>query len=101
MLEIIRKKKQKARAGNVILIFGRINNPNLPEEGVDVVLIVDAYYEFSNPREMMECIVRALRPGGRLFLIEYRGKGAGVARSPLYKLTSAQARKEMKAVVLN
>jgi ubiquinone/menaquinone biosynthesis C-methylase UbiE len=101
MLEIIKKKKQKAHAGNVIPILGSITNPNLPEEGVDVVLMVDAYHEFSNPKEMMENIVRALRPGGHLFLIEYRGEDASVAKSPLHKMTTKQARKEMKAVGLN
>ncbi len=101
MLEILKKRKQKARAMNVIPILGSIMNPNLPEESVDVALMVDAYHEFSYPREMMENIVRALRPGGRLFLIEYKGEDASVAKSPLHKMTAAQARKEMKAVGLN
>ncbi len=101
MLAIIEKRKQKARAKNIIPILGSITNPNLPEGSVDVVLMVDAYHEFSYPREMMENIVRALRPGGRLFLIEYKGEDASVAKSPLHKMTAAQARKEMKAVGLN
>lgn len=101
MLEIIKKKKQEAGAGNVIPILGSLTNPNLPEEGVDVALMVDAYHEFSHPREMMENIVRALRPDGRLYLIEYIGEDPRIARSPLHKMSESQALKEMKAVGLN
>ena len=100
MLEILNRKKEVADARNVIPILGSTTDPNLPESGVDVVLIVDAYHEFSHPREMMIGIMRALKPGGRVFLIEYRGEDPRVTKPPLHKMTQTQAIKEMSAIGL-
>jgi hypothetical protein len=63
--------------------------------------MVDAYHEFDHPREMMEGIVRALKPGGRVVLVEYRGEDPEVPIKPLHKMTEAQAKKEMAAVGLD
>jgi ubiquinone/menaquinone biosynthesis C-methylase UbiE len=101
MLEIIKRKKVAANARNVIPVLGGISDPNLPESGVDVVLMVDAYHEFSHPREMMIGIMRALKPSGRVFLIEYRGEDPRVTNPPLHKMTQAQAIKEMTAIGLS
>jgi len=60
-------------------------------------LLVDAYHEFAYPREMMENIVKSLKPGGRVIQIEYRGEDASVPIKSLHKMTVAQARKEMEA----
>ena len=68
--------------------------------GDDVVLMVDAYHEFSHPREMMEAIVRALKPDGRVVIIEYRGDDPRVGKPPHHKMTEAQLIKEMAAVGL-
>jgi len=68
---------------------------------VDVALVVDAYHEFSHPREMMSGIVDALKPGGRVILIEYRGEDPRIPIKPLHKMTETQVRKEMKAVGLS
>jgi 16S rRNA C1402 N4-methylase RsmH len=62
--------------------------------------MVDAYHEFSYPREMMEAIIKALKPGGRVVVIEYRGEDPRVAKPPHHKMTEAQTIKEMEAVGL-
>ena len=67
---------------------------------VDVVLLVDAYHEFSCPREVMEAVVAALSPEGRVILVEYRGEDPNVGIKPLHTMTLAQAKKEMAAVGL-
>ena len=85
---------------NVEPILGGIEDPKLPENGVDVVLFVDAYHEFDHPREMMEAIVKALKPGGRVVDLEYRGEDPKVMIKPHHKMTEAQAEKEMTAVGL-
>jgi 16S rRNA C1402 N4-methylase RsmH len=62
--------------------------------------MVDAYHEFSHPKEMMTAIANALKPGGRVALVEYRGEDPRVMIKGLHKMTQKQARKEMQAVGL-
>jgi len=100
MLEIIKKRALEMQVKNVFPILGTLIDPNLPEAGVDVVLMVDAYHEFSYPREMMEAIIKALKPDGRVVVIEYRGEDPRVAKPPHHKMTAAQLIKEMAAAGL-
>src|SRR5207247_2523329 len=65
MLDMLAAKAKQTGVSNVETVLGTESEPKLPAGGVDVVLLVDAYHEFSQPREMMEAIVRSLRPGGR------------------------------------
>ena len=74
--------------------------PGCRQDEVDLVFMVDAYHEFSHPREMMEGVVRSLRPGGRVVLVEYRGEDPRVPIKPLHKMTQAQVIREMNAVGL-
>ncbi len=101
MLAIIEKRKKQLKINNVETVKASESNPNLKPETVDVVLMVDAYHEFSHPYEVMTRIVAALRPGGRVVLVEYRGEDPEVPIKLLHKMTEQQARKEMAAVGLN
>jgi SAM-dependent methyltransferase len=100
MIEYLNAGKRKNKTPNVEPVLGTITNPKLPANNVDLVLMVDAYHEFSNPREMMDNIVQSLRPDGRVVLVEYRAEDPGVPIKEHHKMTEAQAAKEMKAVGL-
>lgn len=100
MLEIIDLLKKERNITNVEPVLGEVSDPNLPTSSVDLALMVDAYHEFAYPREMMEEIVRALKPGGRVVLVEYRGENPFIFIKALHKMTQKQARKEMSAVGL-
>ena len=100
MLDIIESRKAGGAPENVETILGTERDPRLPVAAVDLILLVDAYHEFSYPREMGAAMAQALRPGGRLVLIEYRGEDPSVAIKPLHKMTAAQAIAEMQAVGL-
>ena len=100
MLAIIEERKKQSKADNVTTIQGTETDTKLPAASVDVVLFVDAYHEFSYPREMMESIVKALKPGGRVVQLEYRGEDPDVPIKRLHKMTVVQAKKEMAAVGL-
>lgn len=100
MLDIIRQRAQEMKVDNVEPILGSISNPGLTPDSVDLIFIVDAYHEFSHPMEMGQEMVAALRPGGQLVLIEYRGEDASVPIKRLHKMTQAQARAEMAALGL-
>ncbi len=98
MLAIIAQRQRELGVGNVETILGTVEDPGLPAGAVDLVFIVDAYHEFSHPREMGMAIFEALRPGGQLVLLEYRAEDASVPIRRLHKMTEAQARREMTAL---
>ncbi len=100
MLDILTARAAMAGVANIEPTLGAIDNPHLPAGIVDLIFIVDAYHEFSHPREMGEAMVRALRPGGRLVLIEYRAEDPLVPIKRLHKMSQAQAKKEMSAIGL-
>ncbi len=100
MLEIIEQKKQEYGAGNVVPILGTVKDPNLPEASLDLVLMVDTYHEFLYPREMMDAIVKSLKPDGLVVLVEYRSEDPSVTKNPLHEMTETQVRLEMRAVGL-
>jgi SAM-dependent methyltransferase len=100
MLDIIENRKARTGIGNITTVLGNERDPNLDPCSVDLVLLVDAYHEFSYPYEMGRGMADALKPGGKLVLIEYRGEDPTVPIKPLHKMTEQQARREMAAVGL-
>jgi len=100
MIDIINFLKTESKIINVEPILASINNPNLPKNSIDLALMVDAYHEFEYPREVMEGIVQALKPGGRVVLVEYRGENPLILIKAIHKMKQKQVRKEMKAVGL-
>ena len=101
MLTLIEQRKQEQGIGNIDGILGQIDNPNLPPNSIDAAIMVDAYHEFSHPYEMIKGIYEALRPGGRIFLLEYRGEDPTVPIRPLHKMTEIQVVKEMSVFGLD
>jgi FkbM family methyltransferase len=100
MLQRIRARMEDEGRTNVTPVEGTIQDPRLPPDTLDAALMVDAYHEFSHPREMMTALVRSLKPGGRIYLVEYRKEDPSVPIKPLHKMSEAQARREMQAVGL-
>ncbi len=78
MLAIMEQRKKELKADNVVTVQGTEQDVKLPEASVDLAFMVDAYHEFSYPREMMQSLVKSLKPEGRVVLIEYRGEDAAV-----------------------
>ena len=101
MLDIIDFFKKETKIDNVEPILATETNPNLPSESVDLALMVDAYHEFEYPREVMEGVVKSLKPGGKAVLVEYRGENPFIPIKRLHKMTQKQVKKEMKAVGLH
>lgn len=100
MLAIIRGRIDTGKIANIETILASETDPHLPVDSADLVLLVDAYHEFSYPREVMEHVVAALKPRGRVALVEYRGEDPNVPIKELHKMTERQARLEMTAVGL-
>ncbi|EAW29870.1 hypothetical protein GP2143_11744 [marine gamma proteobacterium HTCC2143] len=100
MLKRIEQRKTVSGIQNIETVLASKTNPNIPADSVDVVLLVDAYHEFSHPREVMAAVSRGLKPGGRVILVEYRGEDRKVPIKRLHKMTQQQAKKELNAVGL-
>jgi precorrin-6B methylase 2 len=100
MLSIVRERSDASGVTNVEPVLGSISDPGLTPASVDLIFIVDAYHEFSHPLEMGRAMTAALKPGGQLVLIEYRGEDPNVPIKRLHKMTQAQAKAEMAAIGL-
>ncbi|MDQ3235716.1 MAG: class I SAM-dependent methyltransferase, partial [Pseudobdellovibrionaceae bacterium] len=74
MLDRLTQENAKAGIKNVKPVLGGIKSPKLPAGSQDLILMVDVYHEFSHPFEMMKSTTEALKKGGLLALVEYRGE---------------------------
>lgn len=100
MLDLLTNQTARAGITNVVPVLGTITDPKLPPSSVDLAILVDVYHEFDHPWEMMQSIVRALKTGGRVVFVEFRGEDPAVPIKPLHKMTEAQLKKEMSAQAL-
>jgi precorrin-6B methylase 2 len=95
MLDTITKKATQLKVTNVETVKGTKTDPKLPAGKVDLILMVDVYHEFENPFEMMEKMVEALAPGGRLVFVEFRLEDDKVPIKLVHKMSERQVIKEM------
>jgi SAM-dependent methyltransferase len=95
MLHLLKERAKEAELANVQLILGTTVDPKLPPAGVDLILCVDVYHEFSNPEEMLAAMRKSLKPGGKLVLAEFRAEDPNVPIKPLHKMSRDQVLKEL------
>jgi ubiquinone/menaquinone biosynthesis C-methylase UbiE len=94
MLQMLKERAADEKITNIDLILGSIVDPKLPENSVDIMLMVDVYHEFSHPEEMLAAIRKSLKPGGRVALVEFRAEDPNVPIKPLHKMSKEQIMKE-------
>jgi ubiquinone/menaquinone biosynthesis C-methylase UbiE len=75
MLRLLRERVQEAELTNVEAVLGENDDPRLPPQSLDWVLLVDVYHEFQQPEAMLAQMREALKPTGRVALLEYRLEG--------------------------
>lgn len=97
MLDFLRLEATRRGVRNVRPHLGTVTDLRLPPASLDAALMVDAYHEFDHPAEMLASLRVALKPLGRIYLIEFRAEDEAVPIKPLHKMTEAQARKELEA----
>jgi len=66
----LRNKLNDAGLKQVQVIHGAPNDPHLPPSSIDAALVVNAYHEFREHDAMLQGILRALKPGGVLGIID-------------------------------
>ncbi len=82
---------------NIIPVLSTEQKVSLPANSIDVMLLVDVYHEFSFPYEMTLSMLEALKPGGKLVLVEFRAEDPNVPIKTIHKMSEQQAVKEFKA----
>jgi len=97
MLNILARRLSNSKITNVTLIEGTFDDPKLPPASVDLALMVDVYHELSQPQAMLRHLLEALKPGGRLVLLEYRKEDPTVPIKPEHKMSVAEAKMEVEA----
>ncbi len=97
MLQVMEKRKTAGNFAQVEIVKGTEQAVNLPENSCDKMLLVDVYHEFAYPREMLASMREALRPDGRIYLVEFRAEDKWVPIKEVHKMTAEQAKKEFEA----
>ena len=74
MLDMLTKNMTARHLTNVRAVLGTPDDPKLPKNSLDLVLLVDVYHEFSEPEKMLDRIRDSLKPQGRIVFLEYRAE---------------------------
>lgn len=80
-LRELERLARERRLGNVTVVRGALDDPRLEPASVDAVLVVDAYHDMEAPAPMLAGMLRALRPGGRLVMVDFAPSGPRVGAS--------------------
>lgn len=95
MLTVLAKRMAMFRITNVKGVLGEEKDPKLAPESVDTMIMVDVYHEFEYPYEMISAMLKALKPGGRIVFVEFRGEDPKVPIKTVHKMTEDQVKREM------
>ena len=95
MVAMLERVAAQPGLGNVVPVLGGERDSRLAPGSIDLALMVDVYHELAYPAEMLDALVVALKPGGRLVLVEYRAEDDAVPIKPVHKMSQAQIRREV------
>jgi predicted methyltransferase len=96
MLDLLTKNMSARHLTNVRAVLGTVEDPKLPKDSIDLVLLVDVYHEFSEPEKMLDRVRESMKPNGRIVFLEYRAEDPEVPIRPEHKMTVAQVRAEVQ-----
>ena len=96
-IDLLKKNQLQKGIKNVEVVKGTEQNPNLKANSIDLAIMVDVYHELAYPQEMLSALITALKPDGKILLLEYRAEDPNVAIKELHKMSVKQVNKEMEA----
>ena len=97
MIAYLNERIKQEKLSRIVPVLSTEKNVALPENSVDIILLVDVYHEFSFPYEMALSMRSALKPGGKLVLVEFRTEDPTVPIKTIHKMSEKQSVKELKA----
>jgi FkbM family methyltransferase len=96
MIAFLNERIRREGKKNIIPVLSTEKTVSLPANSMDMMLLVDVYHEFSFPYEMALSMLEALKPGGKLVLVEFRAEDPNVPIKTIHKMSERQAVKEFK-----
>ncbi|MFD1256472.1 class I SAM-dependent methyltransferase [Mucilaginibacter terrae] len=96
-LDYLKQRGKILKQSNVDVVKGSEKAPALPDNSIDLALMVDVYHELEYPHEYLQALYKALKPGGKIVLIEYKGEDPEIPIKDLHKTTISQISKEVTA----
>jgi ubiquinone/menaquinone biosynthesis C-methylase UbiE len=93
----LRERAEAEGTANVTPVLASRDDPRLPAAGVDVVLVLDTYHHLDDRPAYVRRVARALRPGGRVIVVDWQKRKLPVGPPPDHKLPRAQVVDEMTA----
>lgn len=97
MITYLNERIKQEKLSRIVPVLSTEQKLSLPENSIDMILLVDVYHEFSYPYEMALSMRAALKSGGKLVLVEFRSEDPTVPIKTIHKMSEAQAIKEFKA----
>ena len=97
MLSMIQRRAAIEKLTNIVPVLGAADDPKLPPGSVDLALMVDVYHELAAPQAFVRRLREALKPDGRLVLIEFRKEDSRVPIKEEHKMSVAEVRQELSA----
>ena len=97
MIAYLNERIKQEKLSRIVPVLSTEQKLSLPENTIDMMLLVDVYHEFSYPYEMALSMRAALKSGGKLVLVEFRSEDPTVPIKTIHKMSEAQAIKEFKA----
>jgi ubiquinone/menaquinone biosynthesis C-methylase UbiE len=99
MLEAIRRRVAREGLQNVQTRLGAGSAPNLPARTFDAILVVDVYDQIDEPVAILRNLAAALKPGGRLGIVNYKPGRGGPGPGPDEGVRVESASVEQDALV--
>jgi ubiquinone/menaquinone biosynthesis C-methylase UbiE len=85
---------------NIGTILGDSDDPHLPVDGVDAVLVVNTYHELTAPKAILAHLRRSLRHGGRLVVLDHAarlgGGGPRASEAAHHEITPSEVEDELR-----
>ncbi|MGH9162032.1 MAG: class I SAM-dependent methyltransferase, partial [Vicinamibacteraceae bacterium] len=75
MIDAIKRRIEREGLRNVRVVLGAADDPDLPAGALDAALMVDIYHEVVEKVELLRNVKRALKPAGRLGIVNYKKDG--------------------------
>jgi predicted methyltransferase len=100
MLEAIRRRVEREGLKNVRTLLGEDSDPHLPAKSLDAVLVVDVYPEVASRVAFLRNVAAALKPGGRIGIVNYKPGGGGPGPDAQDRIESAQVEADARAASL-